>query len=316
MKKSKSLVFAIVAVVAVAFVAYLLYPAGKNESATSPDSMLRGGTGAVSKQKGKPVAVVEGIQILSGELDARTERELNDLANAGMTVTEEMKVQTRREQFAKMVVGVVIDVQAKKLGVESTDEQVDAEVKQIIGKFGGEEELLAALGSMGMAHGIGSIEEFKKWKKSDLNKVALIEKVGADVTVDEAALKLQFAQLMKEYEASRDAGKPAFLPAGSEEEFIERELMQKRLVKFDKFIDEALLAAEVKILSPDLEGAIEEYAKSEPPKPNPHGGGPMSAHGGGGMPDPHGGGGMANPHGGMPPGHPPADGKSGKGSGA
>ena len=234
-----------------------------------------------------------------------------------MQITEEMKASIRRDEFARVVADVVIAQQAKALGVEVSDEELDAEVARIVEKIGGEDKLIQMIGQMGSSHRVTTIGEFKEWKRSDLNRVALIEKVGADVKIDEQAARDEFFKLVNKYEEDRDAGRQAVMPAGSAEEYIERMKQQARLVAFDKFINNAMGAAKIEILDESLKGAVEDYLNRPAGEPAAGGGMagmPMGMHGSGAANPQESG--LTNPHGSMPPGHPPVTAPPEKGSGA
>jgi hypothetical protein len=241
------------------------------------------------------IAIVNGKAISRAKFDARVEGELAMYKSGGMEATDEIKRDAKRSVFARMASDEMAFQKAQELGVAISSEAAKADVDKVVERMGGEDAVLAFLGNMGGT--IKTIDEFVEWKRIELSRDALIEKIGEKVTVDKDALKKQFDELMAEYEKNRNEGKPAVMPGGSVEEFIERMTFQAKLVEFDKYMDGALSTAKVELFDPDLEGAIQEFIDSE----GAMGGG--SPHGD--MP------GMGNPHGGMPNPH---GGESGDGS--
>ncbi len=239
---------------------------------------------------GDAIGTIEGKSISKAVFDSKVEVELSMYAGGGVEVTDEMRRGTKRSVFARMASDELVMLKAEELGVALSKEEAKADVDKVVERMGGEDAVLAFLGGMG--GGIKTIDEFVAWKRAELSREALIDKVGGEVEIDEAALKAEFDKLMADYETARNAGKPAIMPGGSFEEFVERRKLQERLVKFDEFIDAALTTAKVVVTDPDLEGAIDEFVKLSFDQTatgmNPHGGGM-----GGSM---HG---IGNPHGGM-----------------
>lgn len=266
-----------------------------------------GGYGA--KAGGKPqsakiAAKVDGIEIFASDLDSRLQAELASLSTSGMEVSDEMKRDFKRLAFAVTATEKLAIQKAVEMGVVATNEEAKAECDVIAEKMGGEEDLMAYLGNM-PGHKIGSMDEFIEWKRNEITRQRLIDKIGEDVEIDEAELKSEFDALIDQYEKDRDAGRQALFPAGSFEEFLAREYAQRKLIKFDQFMDGALASAKVEIIDPELEGAIDDFIAGKLHKPAML---PPASHGGMGGMNPHGGEmGGANPHGGggPPPGHPP-----------
>lgn len=291
----------------IAIAALILAGCPEGESTGSGGGAVTGGK---SRDGAKLAANVDGIPIYASDIDTRIQAEMASLSGSSLEIDDELKRDLKRLAFAVVAAEKLALQKAAELEVNATTEEAKAECDLIAEKMGGQEALMAYVGNM-PGHKIGSMEEFIEWKRTEITRQRLIDKIGEDVVVDEAALKVEFDKLIKQFEADRDAGKQAFFPAGSFEEFLAREVAQRKLVKFDQFVEGALASAKVEIKDPELEGAIEDYIAGKLDKPAMlppagHGGmgegmGGMSPHGSMGGTSPHGGGDA----GGMPPGHPP-----------
>jgi len=276
-------------IVLVAAVVFSLVLCACNQPGDEGDSSVSaGGAKKPNVDKKLAIAAVNGVAIPRARFDARVEGEFAMYKSGGMELTDEVKRQAKRQTFARIASDEVACQKAEELGVAVSVEAAKADVDKVVERMGGQEAVMAFLGSMGGT--IKTMDDFVDWKRVELTRDALIQKVGEKATVDKEALKKQFDELMAEYEKNRNEGKPAVMPGGSFDEFVERQLLQAKLVEFDKYMDGALTTAKVEVYDPDLEGAIEEFVKN---------GDTMGAGMGG---SPHGGmgGGTANPHGGMP----------------
>jgi len=284
----------------------LLLAAGCNQPEDNGNGANSGGVSASHRTPGdlpeNTIALVEGVPISKDRLDAKVANELAMYEGSGIEIDDKMKYNLKREAFARMASDLIAIQKAEELGVAASLDDATANANEVAERMGGEDAVLAYLGQMGGT--IKTMDDFIEWRRLEMSREALIEKIGEDVTVDEESLKAKFDELMAEFEKSRDEDKPAFLPAKSFEEFVEREKLQARLVKYDKYMDGALTTAKLEIFDPELEGAIEDFLKADAedfkmPMPG------MSAHGNAGG-NPHGG--MSgNPHGEMPPGHTQVD---------
>jgi peptidyl-prolyl cis-trans isomerase SurA len=154
-------------------------------------AMLTAAIPAGAQMVSRIAAIVNDDIITTGQLDREIDQ---NLASQGLS--DEKRQELRQELLPQLIEDTLVDQQAKKLGIQITDEEVDQAILDVQRQNGiNQEQLKAALETQGMSYA----EYRKKLNRQLLNFKLVGREIRSEVEVTNQELRNYFQENIEEY---------------------------------------------------------------------------------------------------------------------
>ncbi len=234
--KNKTKVISIIIVLIIVIAGIVVF---KNNTSSKPDSGKTTTSEANKDNTSSIVAKVNGVEILSNDVDNQTQALINSSLPPGVTdVPAELETEARKQALQIMINQEVLYQTAVDSGVEVSDEDVQSQIDSIIQRFPSEAEYKTALAADNISEDI---------LRQDIKKQLTVQKY-VDTVVDTDGITASEEEIQALYDKYAEAQEN--MPALEEiQEQLQAEIVQGKFnTQISAIIDQLREQADIEIL--------------------------------------------------------------------